>query len=84
MAEGQELVKATYGSHYQRLAAIKAAYDPDNLFRMNQNIEPDRTITLPSPAFRRGQRPRPAAAASSRQGTEGPGRIARPGPSPRT
>jgi len=42
-------VKATYGSHYQRLAAIKAAYDPDNLFRMNQNIEPDRTITLPSP-----------------------------------
>ena len=49
MAEGQERVKATYGNHYQRLAAIKAAYDPDNLFRMNQNIEPDRTITLPGP-----------------------------------
>jgi hypothetical protein len=49
MAEGQERVKATYGDNYQRLAAIKAAYDPDNLFRMNQNIEPDRTITLPGP-----------------------------------
>jgi hypothetical protein len=49
MAEGQERVKATYGNHYQRLAAIKAAYDPDNLFRVNQNIEPDRTITLPGP-----------------------------------
>ena len=49
MAEGEARVKATYGDHYQRLTAIKAAYDPDNLFRLNQNIEPDRTSTLPSP-----------------------------------
>jgi hypothetical protein len=49
MAEGQDRVRATYGDHYARLAAIKAAYDPDNFFRVNQNIEPDRTITLPNP-----------------------------------
>jgi hypothetical protein len=47
MNEGQDRVRATYGPHYQRLAAIKAAYDPDNFFRTNQNIEPDRTISLP-------------------------------------
>jgi FAD/FMN-containing dehydrogenase len=38
--EGQARVKATYGSNYDRLARVKAAYDPDNLFRVNQNIEP--------------------------------------------
>jgi FAD/FMN-containing dehydrogenase len=40
MDEGQERVKASYGDNYERLAQIKAAYDPDNLFRVNQNIEP--------------------------------------------
>jgi FAD binding domain/Berberine and berberine like len=38
--EGQARVKATYGDNYDRLAHVKAAYDPDNLFRVNQNIEP--------------------------------------------
>ena len=33
---------SAYGSNYERLAHIKARYDPSNLFRMNQNIEPDR------------------------------------------
>jgi FAD/FMN-containing dehydrogenase len=40
MDEGQERVRASYGDNYDRLAQIKATYDPDNLFRVNQNIEP--------------------------------------------
>jgi len=38
--EGQDRVRAAYGQHYDRLARIKGAYDPDNLFRVNQNIPP--------------------------------------------
>jgi FAD/FMN-containing dehydrogenase len=40
MDEGQERVKATYRSNYGRLSRIKAQYDPDNTFRVNQNIQP--------------------------------------------
>ncbi len=40
MDEGQERVRASYGDNYDRLAQVKATYDPDNLFRVNQNIEP--------------------------------------------
>jgi FAD/FMN-containing dehydrogenase len=40
MDEGQDLVRAAYGENYDRLAQIKAKYDPDNLFRVNQNIVP--------------------------------------------
>jgi FAD/FMN-containing dehydrogenase len=40
MDEGQERVRATYGDNYERLAQIKRKYDPNNLFRINQNIQP--------------------------------------------
>jgi hypothetical protein len=40
-AEGEERVRAAYpGSTWDRLASVKARYDPDNLFRLNQNIAP--------------------------------------------
>lgn len=39
--EGQERVVAAYGEdNYRRLAAVKAQFDPDNIFHGNQNIKP--------------------------------------------
>jgi FAD/FMN-containing dehydrogenase len=47
MDEGEERVKATYGDNYERLVAIKNKYDPDNLFRVNQNIKPTKKKSGP-------------------------------------
>jgi hypothetical protein len=38
--EGEALVAQAYGANYERLVAIKQKYDPDNLLRLNQNINP--------------------------------------------
>jgi FAD/FMN-containing dehydrogenase len=40
LEEGDAAVRASYGANHARLARIKATYDPDNLFRLNQNILP--------------------------------------------
>jgi hypothetical protein len=40
MDEAQGRVEATYGGNYEKLTQVKAKYDPNNLFRVNQNIPP--------------------------------------------
>lgn len=42
MEEGQDRVKASYRDNYNKLAAIKAKYDPENFFKVNQNIQPQK------------------------------------------
>ncbi|MFC9927810.1 FAD-binding oxidoreductase [Streptomyces sp. NPDC127190] len=39
-AESADRVRGTYRGHYDRLAAVKRTYDPDNFFHANQNIPP--------------------------------------------
>jgi Berberine and berberine like len=42
MEEGEERVREAYGSEkYARLKALKRRWDPDNFFRLNQNIPPE-------------------------------------------
>ena len=43
MDEGPDRVRASYRDNYDRLARVKAAYDPDNVFRSTQNIPPARS-----------------------------------------
>lgn len=40
ISEGESRIAAAFGSNYERLAKIKSKYDPDNFFRVNQNIVP--------------------------------------------
>jgi hypothetical protein len=40
--EAEKMVRGSFGDNYDRLQAIKAKYDPENLFRTNFNISPGR------------------------------------------
>ena len=42
MEEGEERVRQAYGREkYDRLKALKRKYDPENFFRLNQNVSPN-------------------------------------------
>jgi len=38
--EGEERIRGTYGANYEKLTQIKAKYDAENFFRVNQNVPP--------------------------------------------
>jgi len=41
--EGDEMMRTTFGSAYERLVALKDEYDPTNVFSRNQNVPPSET-----------------------------------------
>jgi len=43
VSDGEDRVDAAYGTNRARLAEVKKRYDPENLFRVNQNVAPART-----------------------------------------
>jgi FAD/FMN-containing dehydrogenase len=42
--ETEDRTRGSYRSNFDRLAAVKGRYDPDNLFRVNRNIAPEATV----------------------------------------
>jgi hypothetical protein len=46
--EEEDRIEEAYGGHYGRLVALKDKYDPHNLFRLNQNVEPATRTGAPS------------------------------------
>jgi FAD/FMN-containing dehydrogenase len=43
LEEGEQQLRASFGSNYDRLVDVKTKWDPDNLFRLNHNVTPRRT-----------------------------------------
>ena len=43
LEEGAALIRDSFGPTYDRLAELKREYDPDNVFRRNQNVAPAAT-----------------------------------------
>jgi hypothetical protein len=46
-SEGPARIQAAYGANYLRLSELKSRYDPANVFRLNQNVEPAAAGTHP-------------------------------------
>ena len=42
LEEGEQQLRASFGSHYERLVDVKTKWDPGNLFRLNHNVPPRR------------------------------------------
>jgi FAD/FMN-containing dehydrogenase len=42
LEEGERQLRASFGPHYERLVEVKTTWDPDNLFRLNHNVQPRR------------------------------------------
>ncbi len=40
LEEGEQQLRASFGSHYERLVDVKTKWDPGNLFRLNHNVPP--------------------------------------------
>jgi len=55
--EGHERVRASYRGNYGRLAQIKAAYDPGNLFRVNQKHPAEGIALCPGQHSRKDPKP---------------------------
>jgi FAD/FMN-containing dehydrogenase len=47
LEEGEDLLRQGFGRNFERLAEVKAKYDPENLFRLNANVAPGREVDAP-------------------------------------